>query len=340
MLYRIGPPHTGWGHQIGAIDQNVETVRDRLAAVAAVGSFGWVNLLKLARAEPGSNRSTALTQVLTALRAEAGLAMWKGADEPWWSGIRPADLRHGYQLVTALAPDNPMVTIQAPRGTAKDLRPYSAVTHAHGVNIYPVKYHERDAQLHDVGRWTRRLARVTPNHMVLTTLQICSQASFDHTGSRGYRQPTRRQERYMIYDAILNGARGLFFFGGQNKHCLNKRDRALGWNWTFWRQVLRPLVHEVGSHGDIYPALLHPGTGIRIRSSDSQVQVISQRVNGELWVIAASRRDGAHTVRLSGLPGVLTTGRRYPAGSNVRVRDGVLTDRFNQWTVRVYRFTL
>jgi hypothetical protein len=338
-LYRIGPRYTGWGHRVGAIDRNIERVRNWLTAVAAAGSFGWVNLLKLARAEPGTNLSLALTRVVTTLRTEAGLALWKGADEPWWSGIRPTELRHAYGRVSALAPDNPIITIQAPRGTAKDLRPYSAVTHAHGVDVYPVRFRARDHALHDVGLWTRRLASVTPNQMVFTTLQICSQASFDHDGT-GFQPPTRRQERYMIYDAIVNGARGLFFFGAHNKHCFNERDRTLGWNWTFWRQVLRPLVHEVGPRGELYPALLQPGTGSGIRSSNPRVQVMSRRVKGELWVIAASRVREPQTVKLTGLPRTLTEGRRYPSGGKVRLRNGVLEDRFKQWTVRVYRFDL
>ena len=50
----------------------------------------------------------------------------------------------------------------------------------------------------------------------------------------------------MIYDAIVNGARGLVFYGGQIAKCHSRSDRARGWNWTFWRRALRPLVRELG----------------------------------------------------------------------------------------------
>ena len=40
----------------------------------------------------------------------------------------------------------------------------------------------------------------------------------------------------MAYDAIVAGARGLFFFGGQFKQVMNAADRQLGWNWTYWRR--------------------------------------------------------------------------------------------------------
>jgi hypothetical protein len=67
---------------------------------------------------------------------------------------------------------------------------------------------------------------------------------------------------------------------------------------------------------------------------------MSRRVKGELWVIAASRVREPQTVKLTGLPRTLTEGRRYPSGGKVRLRNGVLEDRFKQWTVRVYRFDL
>ena len=38
--------------------------------------------------------------------------------------------------------------------------------------------------------------------------------------------PTLQQARFMAYDAIVAGARGLFFFGGQFKQVMNAADRA------------------------------------------------------------------------------------------------------------------
>jgi hypothetical protein len=36
--------------------------------------------------------------------------------------------------------------------------------------------------------------------------------------------PTFQQERYMAYDAILNGARALTFFGGNQPGCFSGTD--------------------------------------------------------------------------------------------------------------------
>ena len=94
-----------------------------------------------------------------------------------------------------------------------------------------------------VGRWMAALRRATGRDAVTMTLQICFAGSQNRdTGE--FVMPTKRQERYMIYDAIVNGARACFF-GGEQGRCEGSRDRALGWNWTFWRTALRDLVAEI-----------------------------------------------------------------------------------------------
>ena len=98
-------------------------------------------------------------------------------------------------------------------------------------------------------------------------------------GSGRFAIPSLGQERYMAYDAIINGARGLLFYGGHNPHCYRAQDRALGWNWTFWSQVLKPLLSEIGTswasvssaargwdrpwHDDIRPDDANPEPGRR-----------------------------------------------------------------------------
>ena len=59
----------------------------------------------------------------------------------------------------------------------------------------------------------------------------------------------------MAYEAIIEGARGLMFFGGHMTEVCVPEDAAAGWNWSFWRQVLRPLVRELTSP-ELHPALI------------------------------------------------------------------------------------
>jgi hypothetical protein len=41
--------------------------------------------------------------------------MWKGADEPWWTGQGPEWLQHAYASTETIDPGHLWVTIQAPR---------------------------------------------------------------------------------------------------------------------------------------------------------------------------------------------------------------------------------
>ena len=309
------------------------------AAAAARGVHAWIHLRELARAAPGTLEEERLRTVVGALRDDPGLALWKGVDEPWWSGY-PADaLAHSYALTKSLDPAHLSFVTQAPRGTPADLAPYASVADVHGVDVYPVRYRRPDPNLHAVGTWTKRVASVTPNHVVMTTLGICFRGSADPAGSGAVVLATRRQARYMAYDAIMNGARALNFYGGHLPACLGQRDAPLNWNWSYWETVLRPLVGEIGPRSRLYRALLVPGSALAVRTSDVRTPVVSRRVGREIWVIAARWGRGRARVRFTRLPKSLRArGWVYRENRRVVVRDRTFSDRFSRWDVHVYRF--
>ena len=141
----------------------------------------------------------------------------------------------------------------------------------------------------------------------------------------------------MAYDAIINGARGLLFYGGHNPHCYRAQDRALGWNWTFWSQVLKPLLSEIGPRGRVYPALLAVGTGLGMTTSDPTTQILSRVVGNQIWVIAARWGADTRLVSMRGLPKDIGFGYRLD-GKKVTVHDGAFSDTFRHNRAHVYRF--
>ncbi len=344
-VFRTGPSGRPWS------DELLTEAHAWNEAAAERGVYTWAHLRELARAVPGSEEEATLRHVVETLKDDPGLAFWKGQDEPW-PLYDPAILAHAYDLVKAADPNHLVHTIFGPfskNGSMyhktpdpPNLRPYNRVTDAHGIDVYPV-YHllvgVRENKLHMVGRWLRALRGATGRDALTMTLQICFKGSKNRDGD-DFVLPTKREERYMAYDAIVNGARGLFFFGGELARCHRQLDAAYGWNWTFWEKVLEDLLAEIRKGSPLYPALIRPETTVRLRATGTRTEAISRRSRpGQVWVIAAHSGKRAERVTIRGLPRWARTGRLYPSGARVTAKDRRITLRFPGWGVRVIRLS-
>jgi hypothetical protein len=304
----------------------------------------------------GDAHLAAIVHALTRNRFAAGMGLWQGADEPSSRGIPAQSLAFVYCRLTsrgnprACAGEPPLdrhhllVTILAPHGTTAGLAPYSHVTDGLGVDVYPVVFKNDDSpDLHRVGLWTRRIARITRDHSVWTTLQICSKNAYNRR-TRAYVVPTAYQERYMVYDAIINGARGVSFFGGNNPHCWTRTDRRYGWNWSFWNSALDPLIEQIGSHSPVGSALGNAVSNKTLQTNDPGTEAISRiaitRSRRWLWVIAARNKPGKKRVTLSGLPAAVKSATVYGEQRTIPISHGTVDDTFRQWQVHIYRLQL
>jgi len=218
-------------------------------------------------------REAQLRQLITRFKDHPGLGAWKGADEPEW-GKQPIEpLLRGYKLIKEVDPNHPLVLIQAPRGTVESLRKYNVTADIIGVDIYPVSYppgiHSLETNFHKgpglVGDYTRLMAEVGEGRMPVWMVLQISWSGVLKPG-KTLRMPTFAEERFMTYQAIINGARGLIYFGGNNEGAMSERDKKLGWNWQFWDRALRPVIEEIGSKGPVYAALLAPDSKVAIKA--------------------------------------------------------------------------
>jgi len=177
-------------------------------------------------------------------RGHPGILFWKSADEPEWGKLPVEPLKEAYDLIRELDPDRLVWFCHAPRGTLETLRPYSAACDVLSIDIYPVSEppgkHSLEANkgLRMVGDYTRRTVELAKGgKMPFMVLQACwSGVNPAHNPKNRLMFPTFRQERYMLYQAIICGANSVSFFG--MPVALTGRDAELGWNWTFWRGVL------------------------------------------------------------------------------------------------------
>jgi hypothetical protein len=351
--------YTVWTRAAAA--EQVLAVRQELDAAVQHGLQLWV---ALAGIDADLSHEQLLDQVVGALKGHEGLGVWKGVDEPAHGHVPPAGCVGVYRHLRALDPDHPLAIIEAPRGPSpgptqpdtplrvNDVKPYAAACDIHGVDIYPVS---RPPGLHAggppvntdisvVGDMTRIVARATGRRAIWTTLQIAWSGVLP---PHPLVFPTLHQARFMAWDAIVAGARGLFFFGGQLKEAMNAADRRRGWNWTYWQRVQRPLLEELSDAAHA-PALTAPLAAHAVRSSAADVIVSAREAAGFLYLIAVRRSPSAHgRVRFSGLPSSATHGvvLAHPGGNPERAvtaAGGAFADPspFGPHDARVYRFAV
>jgi hypothetical protein len=366
-----------WG--LARLGDQLAEERERLDAAAAVGLLAWLylgdvpDLPARAAGQQASAREQMLNRIGGELRAHPGLGLYKGVDEPrnpfrganW---LRPAGLVRAYRRLRAVDPDHPIVIVQAPRSTVAQLTPYRPAFDITGADIFPIAYppgEHSDLKNRDisvVGDVTRKMVRAAGGKPVWTTLQIAWSGTVTSARRPNVvpRFPTMHELRFMAYQSIACGARGLMFFGGHLTQASRPVDARAGWNWTFWEQALRPLVAELSSTA-VAPALVAPDAKPQVRCSAKDVDLVTRRDARFLYVIATRRGGSTTRVGFTGLPGkrngqpirggqVLFEYTQEPppppigAGSqvfrSVAVADGGFRDWLGPHDARVYRFAL
>jgi hypothetical protein len=170
------------------------------------------------------------------------------------------------------------------------------------------------------------------------TLQI----AFSGTTGRRHPQrfPTLPQQRFMTYQAIINGARGLVYFGGGLRGTIPERDLPFGWNWTYWERVLRPVVEEVGDKGPLAEALCAASSKLPVKASDSAIELCVREVGGDVFVLACCREpQKTAQVQFTGLPNDIGDGDvLFESPRKVTAKSGTFTDWFAPYDVHVYKF--
>ncbi len=296
----------------GTATWSASTIAEQRRTLDAVGAHGLRAWLWLGDA--AADDSPLLAQIVDGIGGHSALGAYKGVDEPrnpfrganW---IRPAGPIRAYRRIKRIDADHPVVIIQAPIGTVAQLTPYRPAFDITGADVYPVSYppgtHTQtgNRDINVVGDVTRKLVSAAGPKPVWMTLQIAWSGvvpSKDHP-NRVPRFPTLPAERFMAYQAIVAGARGLVFFGGHLIQVATPADAELGWNWSFWQQVLQPLVAELSSSA-VAPALVAARAKTQVKASTADVALVT-RTNASFGYVVAVRRKGTTSVvTFSGVP--------------------------------------
>jgi hypothetical protein len=362
-----------------AIDEQLAGQRAVLDAASAHGLQVWLwlgdtaNFAPATNGQPSSANQQTFEKIVGAVQTHPALGAYKGIDEPrnpfrgenW---VRPDGLVTAYRRLKELDAAHPMVVVQAPLGAVSDLVPYQPAFDVTGADVFPVSYPpgvHAGTDNHDisvVGDITKKMRQAAGTKPVWMTLQIAwnGVAPSQQHPDAVPRFPTLHEERFMAYQAIVNGARGLAFFGGHMTQITSPDDAAAGWNWRFWDEVLRPLVSELTST-DLAPALTGADTSLSISASAADVEVLGRETAGYLYLLVVRRGTEATRVDFHGLPAQSADASPLTAGEvlfeyvqepppppivagkqiprTVAVTNGAFADWLGQHDARVYRFT-
>jgi hypothetical protein len=301
------------------LEGQIAAQKELHATVAARGLRCWLwlgetaNLPAPAAGQPPSANEQLLTKIVQAFRDDPALLAYKGIDEPHNpfrpNPIPPAGMVRAYEKLKGIDRNHPLVIIQAPRSPLAELIPYRPTFDLTGVDIYPVSYppgvHSDlpNPDIDVVGELARKTRQAAGGKPFWMTLQIAWSGVIPTTANPRLvpRFPSLPQERFMAYQAIVNGARGLFFFGGHLTEVMTPADAASGWNWTFWRRVLRPVVSELASE-DVQPALIAADAGEAVTSAIPEIELVTRRTETHLYVIAVRIGGSVSLVEFAGLP--------------------------------------
>ena len=150
----------------------------------------------------------------------------------------------------------------------------------------------------------------------------------------------------MAYEAIINGARGLIWFGGNLPQAMSEQDRKLGWNWTWFNQNLRPLLAEIGWNSPLAPALVARQSEIPIRcqrqgvrfTSEKDIEFTVREVEDDIFLLACNRGRETLRVDFQQIPPVdAEVEVMFELPRKVKVETNVMRDSFAPLEVHVYR---
>lgn len=214
-------------------------------------------------------------------------------------------MRDGYALLKELDPSHPIWMNHAPRNQIGQLAAYGEAADVVGCDIYPIPENRgghsdlSDRMMTSVGAYTLRMQASAPGKPVWMVLQgfgwpDIQDRKEDEEGK--IPRPNRAQLRFMCYETIVHGGRGILFWG----------TFAIEKDSQLWKDVLG-VTRELA---DLQPVLsapeatwaVHVSYDETMSSLDKGIVVLPKLVNGKPWLIIVNECTDPLSFRLVGMP--------------------------------------
>ncbi|MFO7974789.1 MAG: hypothetical protein R6V12_09155 [Candidatus Hydrogenedentota bacterium] len=240
-----------------------------------------------------------------------------------------AGMIQGYEFLKKLDPQHPIWMNHAPRNQLNELTAFNRAADIVGCDIYPVPVFETghsdlaERTLAAVGAYTARMQAAAPGKPVWMVLQgfgwrdLSDNPSPD---SEKGRRPTLEETRFMAYDAIVHGARGVLYWGTSR---IEKDSRLWADLLTVINELkaLQPILSAPDASGD-----LAVGIAETFGSVDRGIRILPKAVSGKVWFLVVNDWTDPLTYTIGGLDSF--SGVRYVENyteDEATVRDGKLT---------------
>ncbi|HOF41234.1 MAG TPA: hypothetical protein PLD73_14275 [Candidatus Hydrogenedentes bacterium] len=235
----------------------------------------------------------------------------------------------GYTLLRQLDSAHPVWMNHAPRNQLNQLASFNRAADIVGCDIYPVPTFRNghsdlmESTVAAVGAYTERMQAAAPGKPVWMVLQGFGWRDLrDTPPSDPYegRRPRLDETRFMAYDAIVHGARGILYWGS----AYIEKDSEL------WQDLLT-VIAELN---ELQPVLSAPDAPVSCSiqladtygSVDRDICILPKDVAGKVWLLVVNDWPEPLTYTITGLNGL--NGVRYVenySGNEAVVKDGALT---------------
>jgi hypothetical protein len=331
--------------------------REELDRAHRLGLKVWVRGHNGFALDTPTAEKAALDQVRN-LREHPALLAWEFEDEPLYNKVSIAAARKGHELVKREDPHHPLLTVEWP-GAVHRLAEWKGLGDVFAVDLYPIPRSRGYGRLpnKDITQMRDYLAALRTAHGEKPFLLVLQAWAWEplKDGAKGY--PTPHESRFMAYQAVIHGAKGLFYYG--QLHCTRPNPaaalasaskdpqvqqtefaRCQELNRKFWI-ANRPLFRELNQATVIF--LLEDAAASRTLTASPTVPALEGRTKQQgahLYhlVVNASDQPQRVTYRLppnvqAATIHVLFEGRTLP------VVNGTFTDAFRPYDVHVYATT-
>jgi len=299
-----------------------------------------------------------LRNLVMKFKDHPALLAWESRDEPAWTWKRPSEpavprkgLVAGHRFLRHIDPNHPIWVNHAPRNLARTLIGFSEGAQIISCDIYPVipcglkEMYAIENGFHgdllnqtasSVGEYTRKMRRVAgKDRSVWMVLQAFAWEGLREPKDRDSAKivfPTYSQLRFMAYDAIINGANGILFWGTEFVPCHS----------NLWDDLER-VTKEISN---ISPVLLSTSLKNPLSvgyvelgySMDNAVEMIVKRYNRKTYIITANRSPYPVKVTFSGAERLFAEREIvvWGEGRKIKLLKGKFTDEFQGFGVHVY----